>query len=213
MPIWLIFTRCWAGEATIQANKEKLLCACTDLMLKNGYHAVSVDSICEKAQVLKGSFYHYFSSKTDLTLQAMEYRQQELKTISDNIFSPSYPPAERFKRFSQCIYDTQFALQKKLGHVCGSLAVTLGSEMACHDEIRGKAAGHISHYTAYYEQALNDMAMAGDIREDIHVKDIASNLNCYIIGKVTTARIQNSLEPLRDIETGFLNLLRHNNIQ
>lgn len=175
-------------------------------MLKNGYHAVSVDSICEKAQVLKGSFYHYFSSKTDLTLQAMDYHYEELRAISDDVFSQSYPPAERFKRFFQCIYDTQFAMQEKLGHVCGSLAVTLGSEMACHDEIRGKAAGYIRHYTAYYEKTLNDMAVVGDIHKSLNTKKIASNLNCYIIGEVTMARIRNSLEPLNNIETVFCNL-------
>ena len=176
-------------------------------MLKKGYHAVSVDSICEKAQVLKGSFYHYFSSKTDLTLQAMDYHHEELRAISDDIFSQSYPPAERFKRFFQCIYDTQFVLQEKLGHVCGSLAVTLGSEMACHNEIRGKAAGNISHYTAYYEQALNDMASAGDISKDVSISQTAFIVNAYLVGRVTQARIFNSLIPLEKLDTEIDDLI------
>ena len=46
--------------------KQSLLDAAESLMLKQGYAATSVESICQCAQLTKGSFFHYFKSKDDL---------------------------------------------------------------------------------------------------------------------------------------------------
>ncbi len=47
-------------------TKEKLLDAAYELMLSKGYVATSVDDVCDKAHVTKGSFFHYFESKEAL---------------------------------------------------------------------------------------------------------------------------------------------------
>ena len=44
-------------------SKRKLLEAAIDLIWKSSYGAVSVDDICAKAGVNKGSFYYAFKSK------------------------------------------------------------------------------------------------------------------------------------------------------
>ncbi len=40
--------------------KEKLLQVAFDLIWQQSYGSVSVDDICERAKVKKGSFYHFF---------------------------------------------------------------------------------------------------------------------------------------------------------
>ncbi|MCB1530507.1 MAG: helix-turn-helix transcriptional regulator [Alphaproteobacteria bacterium] len=59
-PIWLIFIRCSAGGVKFNTTRETLFHTSRELMLQNGYHAVSVDDICARANVKKGSFYHFF---------------------------------------------------------------------------------------------------------------------------------------------------------
>ncbi len=44
-------------------TKERLLDAAQSLMLADGFSATSVEDICAKAKVTKGSFFHYFESK------------------------------------------------------------------------------------------------------------------------------------------------------
>ena len=51
--------------------RERLLEAVYELTWQQGYNAVTVDAICERAGVKKGSFYHYFDSKADLTKAAI----------------------------------------------------------------------------------------------------------------------------------------------
>ena len=52
--------------------KEKLLDSALDLMYARSYRDVGVQEICEHAGVKKGSFYHFFPSKRDLTLAALD---------------------------------------------------------------------------------------------------------------------------------------------
>lgn len=168
-------------------------------MLQNGYHAASVDEICTRENVKKGSVYHFFDSKMDCALQTMDEEHQESKSVCDTIFSSASSPTERFQNFFEYIYETQADLYKRTGHVCGVLPVTLGLEMACNDEIRKKSSQIICFYEKYYKTVLGDLINAGDIDGNTDVKNVSFNISCYIIGKVTIARIRNSLELLKDL--------------
>jgi TetR/AcrR family transcriptional repressor of nem operon len=52
--------------------REKLLGSALELMLRQGYSGTTVDEICGRAGVSKGSFYHFFPTKEDLALAALE---------------------------------------------------------------------------------------------------------------------------------------------
>ena len=71
--------------------------------------------------------------------------------------------------------------------------------MACNDEIRKKSSQIICFYEKYYKTVLGDLINAGDIDGNTDVKNVSFNISCYIIGKVTIARIRNSLELLKDL--------------
>ena len=52
--------------------KQKLMDCAEELMLVKGFAATSVDEICAKAKLTKGSFFHYFKSKDDLGRALLE---------------------------------------------------------------------------------------------------------------------------------------------
>ena len=54
-------------------SKERLLTAAKELFLARGYAATTVDAICEKAALTKGSFYYFFDSKEELGLAVLEW--------------------------------------------------------------------------------------------------------------------------------------------
>jgi TetR/AcrR family transcriptional repressor of nem operon len=58
----------------IRESREKLLDAAFMEVYKNGYHGASIASILKNAGVPKGSMYHFFNSKKDLVLTAVEER-------------------------------------------------------------------------------------------------------------------------------------------
>jgi TetR/AcrR family transcriptional repressor of nem operon len=51
-------------------SRELLLEAATELIRTNGYSSTTVDDLCEKAGVSKGTFFHNFSSKEELAVAA-----------------------------------------------------------------------------------------------------------------------------------------------
>ena len=74
--------------------KEKLLDSVLDLMYARSYRDVGVQEICEHAGVKKGSFYHFFPSKRDLTLAALD-RQWEIarQELLERAFTQRLPPS------------------------------------------------------------------------------------------------------------------------
>lgn len=66
--------------------QERLMNAAMDLIWENSYGSTSVDAICEKAGAKKGSFYHFFESKSELAVKALEADWQRKKARMDEIF-------------------------------------------------------------------------------------------------------------------------------
>jgi TetR/AcrR family transcriptional repressor of nem operon len=54
-------------------SKERILAGAKELFLARGYAATTVDAICEKAKLTKGSFYYFFDSKEDLGLAVLDW--------------------------------------------------------------------------------------------------------------------------------------------
>jgi len=66
--------------------RERLIQATIELIWVEGYGAVTVDSICERANVKKGSFYHFFAAKEDLVLAALDAHWANRRPTLDALF-------------------------------------------------------------------------------------------------------------------------------
>ena len=178
----------------VSETKQKLIATATELIWRESYNAVSVDDICKKAGVKKGSFYHFFPSKAHLALETMDSCMQETKQQYDNIFSATRPALERFELMVQHVIDQQKEISAELGHVCGCPFATLGSELASQDAEVGKKITDIcAKKTAYYESALRDLVTEGLIDADTDIKLKANEIFGFIIGQLIMARISNDL--------------------
>jgi AcrR family transcriptional regulator len=61
------------------SKREKLLQTAIKLFMRNGFHAVTVDAISEKAGITKKTLYHHFKSKEELILVALRYRDERFR--------------------------------------------------------------------------------------------------------------------------------------
>ena len=52
--------------------KARLMDAVSELIWSGSYGSTTIDHICEKAGVKKGSFYYFFKSKSELAAEALE---------------------------------------------------------------------------------------------------------------------------------------------
>lgn len=189
-------------------TKEKLLEAAIDLIWRNSYGAVSVDEICKVAGVQKGSFYHFFPSKLDLTLAALDNFYENSKPFFDKIFHESVPPKERFIKFCELGYQRQKEMKGLYGSVCGCPFMSFGSEMATQEQsVRDKITAAFKKNEAYCQTAIEDMIALGQLPKNIDSKQKASQIYAYLMGCLMMARIQNSLDPLENLQAGIFNIL------
>ena len=99
---------------TSDAN-ERLMDAARDLIWEESYGAVTIDDICKRAEVQKGSFYHFFESKAPLAVAALERMwAEEWKPHLDSQFSPSIDPVARLTGYLESIYPRAGGRQTQL---------------------------------------------------------------------------------------------------
>jgi TetR/AcrR family transcriptional repressor of nem operon len=188
-------------------TKIKLLRVAMQLIWESSYGAVSVDDICRKAGVNKGSFYHFFRSKSDLAVAAMEADWQEKRACLDEIFSPQVPPLERLARLCELNLAGQKAKMEQCGKVCGCPMITLGAELSTQDEgIRQKTAEILDRYGKYFESVVRDAAAEGLLQTD-DPRALARQLFAFSQGMLLQAKVRNDLDLLRDVHAGMLRLL------
>ncbi len=183
---------------TSNAN-ERLMDAALALMWEESYGAVSIDDICRRANVKKGSFYYFFASKSELAVEALERYWQQLKPVMDRIFSPSAAPLDRIRAKCEHTYQTQREVQQQTGQVLGCRLCCLGSEICTQDPaIRGKVVEILERERRYWESAIRDGQADGVIPPG----DTSGRARCalaYFSGLVAQARLTNDIDLLREL--------------
>ena len=184
---------------TSDAN-ERLMDAALDLIWEESYGAVTIDDICKRADVKKGSFYYFFSSKSDLAVAALERLwQEESKPKMDSIFSPSVEPLTRIRTYLASMYEFQAEIKRKHGKVLGCPVMSVGSETCtCPDEqaVGNKIRELFIRKRRYYESSIRDALAEGSI-EPGDAAEKAGAVAGLIEGILTQARIMNDPEVLR----------------
>jgi TetR/AcrR family transcriptional regulator, transcriptional repressor for nem operon len=188
-------------------TKEKLLQVGFDLIWDSSYGSVSVDDICKRAGINKGSFYHFFPSKADLVVEAYQEYWNEKRPAMDRIFSPQVPPLERLQGLCRYIHAVQKEKAEKYGHVCGCPYASVGSEVATLDEkIRATSERLMNSSGKYIESAVADAIREGSVT----VKDPAAasqTLGSLILGMLVEARVQNDLKVMDGLESTVMAFL------
>src|SRR5437773_2928322 len=165
--------------------KQRLMEAVRDLIWAGSYGSTTIDQICEKAGVKKGSFYYFFDSKADLALTAIEGEWKNRRTELDSIFSPTVPPLERIRNYCDYGYRFQAEIKAKYGCVLGCPLFSVGAEVSTQESGLQKKIQEILDYKVkYFESTIREAHAAGLI----HAPDPAAKaraLFAYYQGLVT----------------------------
>jgi TetR/AcrR family transcriptional regulator, transcriptional repressor for nem operon len=187
--------------------KQRLMRAVLELIWTGSYGSTTIDQICDRAEVQKGSFYHFFDSKAELATAAIEMDWENRRPQLDALFSPTVPPLERLRKFAEFAYEKQAQVRKGCGCVLGCPLFALGAEVCTREaKLKHKIQEVLAHYREYLESAIRDARAANLVRADDPAAK-ARMIFAYYEGLLTQARIQNDVEVLREMPRGVFTIL------
>lgn len=187
--------------------RARMLEAARDLIWKQGYFAVTIDTICREAGVRKGSLYHFFDDKSDLATAAFGNLWESIRPRLEQVFSPDTAPVDRLRNYFRFRYEYQAGLRQKYGRVMGCPFCLLGLELSDREEpVVNVARSVLTSRCNFLEAALRDVQADGNF----HITNAAisaQRVSVYVEGCLLQARIQNNFDLLNDLASGGLAMI------
>lgn len=179
----------------VHDTKQRLLDAAFALFYARSYADVGVQEICEKAGVKKGSFYHFFPSKRDLTLAVLNQSWTDVQDkVLGEAFAHDIPPLARIERLVDMIFHMQQQVKETTGQMMGCQFGNLASELSTQDEaIRLRVERIFQEIEAPIEAALIEAVEQGEL-PPIDTQATAEAMFAYIEGVVLLAKTRNDPE-------------------
>ncbi len=185
-------------------TRHRIVASASDLIYSRSYDSVGVAEICDQAGVKKGSFYHFFASKQELSLAVIDGLRI---AVEDHILIPAFardlPPLHRLDRFIDTLYAFQRDSATNSGHLPGCPFGNLALEKATSDEvIRHKLEGVFAGIQARFEHVLIEAEAAGDIVA-LDIPKTAQAMLAYVEGILLLAKSANDPEVIRRLGPAF----------
>jgi TetR/AcrR family transcriptional repressor of nem operon len=188
-------------------KRDLILAKGAEVMTRRGYHGAGVQEIVQAAGVPKGSFYHYFASKEEFALQALQQVYgPRLQRYAQALENPALSPRARIVGYYGELVE-HFARQEKLEYHCfiGSLSF----EMAELSPTLGAEIDAILQRSADILQACLEQAQAvGELAADEDCRSLASFITSAWQGALTRLKVANSTRALADFMQRLQLLLR-----
>ena len=177
-------------------SKDDIVQAGLELILSKGFTATGVEAILKQANVPKGSFYNFFSSKEEFSLAIIDRyvveRGEELRPIFND---KSLPPLERVKKSFEIL------IAKFEVNDCskGCLMGNLGQEMSDQFEnVRQRLELSLQGWTKLLSRLLLQAQKERSIPADLDPEMLAENLIASFQGALLRAKVKKSSEPLKN---------------
>lgn len=179
-------------------TRERLLESARELIYSLSYAEVGVQAICDHAGVKKGSFYHYFPSKRELTLAVLDDFTLDFKQdLLRQAFAHDLSPMARFGRLIDLVYSFQKQINQATGHLLGCPFGNLAAELSTQEEsIRQKVAMIFYDLQQDFRETLEEAMDAGEVIA-IDISATAQAMFAYLEGILLTAKTHNDPEIIR----------------
>lgn len=188
--------------------KEKLIDSAVHLIGNRSYSSVGVQDLCNHAGVKKGSFYYFFDSKKELTLNSLDaiwnyYRENFLKPIIDL----DMPLAKKMEYLMDRSYCEQVKSKDSEGYISGCPFGNLALEMSTQDqEIRDKIQDIFSEWAILFEKIINKAVEKGELPSNTDVKATSQSYIAYIEGMSLMCKTFNDPEIIKNISCVLNNI-------
>lgn len=172
------------------ATRDRLIRAASKLFLQRSYTAVGVNEICAAADAAKGSFYHFFPTKSDLAIAVIDWHADAMWVLHDKHEAAARGAAGRLRAVTEVVAEVQGKLHRSFGRMVGCPLGNLGVELATTDD---PAGAHVAGVLAQWEQRIarhcHDLAEAGLLRRGVDPDELATQILATMQGMILLAKV------------------------
>ena len=188
-------------------NRQRLIDSASSLFYARSYGHVGVKEICDVAGVQKGSFYHFFPSKQELTIAVLDAFAADFKAnVLDKAFRSSQAPLQQLLSIVEYLYQRQQQMHaqncKVLGCPYGNIALELGAQ---DEAIRQHIDQKFQSFVATIQALLDAAVRNGEFAPcDTHATAMA--MFSFIEGVLLMAKTSNNPELIHTMGQAIVNV-------
>lgn len=147
-----------------QKRRAEILAAASALFAEQGFHKASIAGIIERANIARGTFYLYFSSKHAILEAILDAAVDGLRAQLERIeLSPDAPPP------NQQLRDNVLRVLQFVWSNPALARLVLDHGMGPDDEVASRVTKFNNHALELIETALNHGIDLGVVRKDCNV--------------------------------------------
>lgn len=176
-------------------KRNELIQVGSEIILRQGFNAASLNEILTTAGVPKGSFYYYFSSKEDFVLEIVDdfanrYRNKLKTMLEDEQFSP----LTRLRNYFESGITEMETCQCSDGCLIGNLAQELSAQ---HELFRDRFNQIFAQWEECFLSCLHTAYEAGEILDDRYLVELAKFIVSSWEGAILKAKVAKSVKPMQ----------------
>jgi TetR/AcrR family transcriptional repressor of nem operon len=167
-----------------------------DIILTKGFNGTGVEAILKQANVPKGSFYNFFSSKEEFGLAIIDKYVTEIGERFHAIFNDeSLPPLERIRKSFETLIARFEGNDCSKGCLIGNLSLEMSDQF---ETIRQRLEQSLQGWTKSLSRLLLHAQKEKTIPEDLDPEMLAENLISSFQGALLRSKVKKSPEPLKN---------------
>jgi TetR/AcrR family transcriptional repressor of nem operon len=152
------------GRLARPGHRTLLIRAMRDLALTKGLPATTVDEVCERAGVTKGSFYHHFVGKEEIAEAALQGHFDDLHTaLTTGEWTTSTDPVHRWRAFVANAAEVCAGPVLADGCLLGLFSLELADQAP---RVREQVTGMFDRLRAVARESIAQAAVAKDRQLD-----------------------------------------------
>ena len=187
-------------------SRQQLLELGAAMLSEKGYNGTGIKEILDAANVPKGSFYNFFSSKEDFAAEIIANYGTDLFAKMDAFLASSegYPAAEVLKTLQIAALKVIESKDYRQTCLIGSLASEIASSS---DQCRQQLDNLYERWVGRLEKVISRGQQQGDFRQDIAARVLAELFWNQWQGSLLRIKVEMDSEGLRQTLDAMLKLL------
>lgn len=180
----------------IKHDKIEIIQAGEQLFRANGYHATGVQEILKASNISKGTFYNYFQSKEDFSLQVIQlYGEYMTGYITRALEKEELSPINRLKN----MYMNLFAHAERESCSKGCLVYNFSYEVAGQNKTLAKALNdQFNDWLDVIEKCMDEAKKKNEINSTRSSRELAELIHTSFNGMFGRVKMMKSTKEMEN---------------